>query len=148
MSLSNRYIPPIGCPLLMKLVSRGVGNTGMAGDGTFRCFGVDDILLRDAFEALSIGSGTDTVRLLFLRLDEEKFFLRPVAALAPKRAGELGMDGTLLSLSPEVTFESAEAVDEAISADSGPGIGEDPLRPLRKVAEGGAGLNARLGSIC
>ncbi len=68
-----------------------------------RCFGVEDILLREVLDALSRGSGTETVRWLFLRLDEEKFFLRPVAALVPKRAGEPGIDGALISLSADVT---------------------------------------------
>ncbi len=119
----------------MKLVSMGVGNTGTAGQGILRCFGVDDKLFRDAVEDASIPSGTDTVKLLFLRLDEEKFFLSPAAALVPKRAGEPGMDGKLWSLSAEVTLASAEAVDEAISVESDPGKGEEPLRLLGRLAE-------------
>ena len=110
-------MPPIVCPLAMKLVSIGVGSTGTAGDGIFRCFGVDDMLLRDAFDALSMVSGTETVRLCFLKLEDEKFFLSPVAALVPKRAGDGGIDGMLLSLSAEVTFVNPEAVDEATSVE-------------------------------
>lgn len=148
MSFSKRYIPPMGCPLVIKLVSMGVGRTGTAGEGTFGCFGVEDILLKDAFEALSMGSGTETVKLLCFRLDEEKFCLRPVAALVANRAGDPGIDGTLLSLSAEVTLVSADAVDEVMSVVSEPGIGDDPLRLPGRTTEGGAGLNARLGSDC
>lgn len=114
----------------MKLDSIGVGKTGTAGEGIRRCFGVEDKLLRDAVEDASIPSGTVTVKLLFLRLDEEKFFLSPVAALVPKRAGEPGIEGTLWSLSAEVTLVSADAVDEATSVESEPGKGEEPLRLL------------------
>lgn len=98
----------------MKLTSMGVGKTGTAGEGTLCCFGVrvEDILLREAFDDASCVSGTTTVKFLFLRLDVEKFFLSPVAALLAKRAGEPGIDGTLLSLSAEVTLVRAEAVDE------------------------------------
>jgi len=148
MSLSKRYIPPMGCPLVIKLVSRGVGRTGTAGDVPIRCFGVEDILLRDVLDALSRRSGTETVKPLFLRLDEEKFFLRPIAALAPKRAGEPGIDGALLSLSADVTLVRAEAVVDATSVESEPGIGEDHLRKPERVADRGAGLQARLGSVC
>ena len=76
----------------MKLVSMGVGKIGTAGEGIARCFGVDDKLLRDAVEDASTLSGTDNVKFLFRKLEEEKFFLRPVAALVPKRAGEPGVD--------------------------------------------------------
>lgn len=133
-------MPPIGCPLVIKLVSRGVGKTGTAGDGMIRCLGVDDILLRDVLDALSEGSGTKTVRLLFLRLDEEKFFLRPVTVFAPKRAGLPGIEGTLLSLSADVTLVSAEAVVDATSVESEPGIGEDPLRAAGIAADRGMAL--------
>ena len=46
----------------MKDVSKGVGRVGTAGEGILGCFGVEDKLLRDALEALSKGSGTETVR--------------------------------------------------------------------------------------
>ena len=111
-SLSKRYGPPIDCPLMIKLASMGVGITGTAGEGTLCCFGVDDILLRDAFDDASWASGTMTVKLLFRRLDDEKFFLSPVADLLAKRAGDPGIEGTLLSLSADVTRVRAEAVDE------------------------------------
>ena len=117
----------------MKLVSRGVGKTGTAGEGTRRCFGVDDMLLREALEAVSKVSGTETVKLLFFKLDDEKFFRKPVAAL-PKRAGEPGIDGALLSLSAEVTLVSADAVDEATSVESDPGNGDEPFRLIGRVA--------------
>lgn len=123
-------MPPIGCPLVMKLVSMGVGKIGTAGEGIRLCFGVEDKLLRDAVEDASMPSGTVTVKLLFLRLEEEKFFLSPVAALVPKRAGDPGMDGTLWSLSAEVILVRADAVDEVTSVESDPGKGEEPFRLL------------------
>lgn len=89
-----------------------VGKTGIAGEGTRCCFGVDDILLTEAFDDPSFVSGTTTVKFLFRRLDEEKFFLSPVADLLAKRAGDPGKDGTLLSLSAEVTLVRAEALEE------------------------------------
>lgn len=90
----------------------GVGRTGTAGEGTLCCFGVDDKLLTEAFDDASCVSGTMTLKFLFRKLDEEKFFRSPVAALPGKRAGDPGMDGTLVSLSAEVTLVRAEAVDE------------------------------------
>lgn len=133
----------------MKLASMGIGRTGTAGEGTLRLFGVKVLPLWGAIGDVSAPSGTKTVKLLFLKLDEEKFFLRPVAALVPKRAGD---PGTLLSLSAEVTFVSAEAVDEAMSVVSDPGKGEEPFRLLGRLLGrrpgDGTGLKARLGRIC
>ena len=111
-SLLKRYEPLVGCPLMMKLASNGVGKTGTAGEGTLCCFGVEDKLLIEAFDDPSCVSGTTTVKFLFCRLDEEKFFLSPVAALVANRAGDPGIEGTLVSLSAEVTLVRAEAVDE------------------------------------
>lgn len=133
----------------MKLASRGVGRTGIAGEGTLRLFVVGVIPPKGAIGDVSVPSDTEIVRLLFLRLDEEKFFRRPVAALVPKRTGE---PGTLLSLSAEVTLVSAEAVDDAMSVVSDPGKGEDPFRLLGRLLGrrpgDGRGLKARLGSTC
>ena len=114
-SLSKRYGQPVDCPLIIKPASMDVGKTGTAGEGTLCCFGVEDILLTEAFDDASCVSGTTTVKFLFRRLDDEKFFLSPVAAVAAllaRRAGDPGTDGTLLSLSADVTRVRAEAVDE------------------------------------
>ena len=120
----------------IKLVSIGVGKTGKAGDGSLRGFGVDETLLKDVFGDASTTSGTETVKPLFLK---------PVAALVPKRAGELG---TLLSLSAEVTLVSAEAVDETMSVESDPGKGDDPFRLLGRSPGDGVDLKPRLGRFC
>ena len=147
-SVSKRYGPPVDCPLMIKPASMDGGKVGTAGEGTLCCFGVDDILLKEPFDDASCVSGTTTVKFLFRRLDDEKFFLSPVAALLPTRAGDPGTDGTLLSLSAEVTRVSAEAVDEIGSVVSDPGNGDDPLRLFDNAAEGGTGLNVALGRSC
>ena len=132
----------------MKLVSIGVGKTGTAGEGTLPCLGVEDMLLKDTLEALSAGSGTETIRLCFLKLEDEIFFLSPLAALEPNRPGEGGIEGMLLSLSAEVTLVKPEAVEEVTSVESEPGIGDDAFRLFENVADGGVALKARLGNVC
>lgn len=67
-------------------------------------------------------SVADAVMLLFLRLEDEKFFLRP-AALAVKRPGELGIEDTLFSVSAGALFDGpdmAETVPAAASFEPGP----------------------------
>lgn len=133
MSLSKRYMPPIGCPLGIKLDSIGVGRTGTTGSESLRCFGRDEILLTEAAGEVSKGSGPDIESALFLRLEEEKFFLSPVAAFDANRAGDPGTEGILASLSAEVTFVRADAVDDIGSSE--PMNGDELLRTGCNVSD-------------
>lgn len=134
MSLSKTWISSSGRPPTTKLASVGGGSPGTAEEGKRRCF-TDDPLLPGGFDEMSEGSGTDTDKILFLRLDEEKFFLRlrePVEAFTLNRPGESGTDGTLSKLSAEVTFVSAGVAGMVFgvpspSAGLGVGCGEVPF---------------------
>lgn len=134
MSLSKTWISSSGRPLTMKLAPVGGGSPGTVEEGKRRCF-TDDPLLPGGFDETSEGSGTDTESILFLRLDEEKFFLRllgPVEPFTLNRPGESGTDGTLSKLSFEVTFVSAGVAGTVLgvpspSAGLGVGCGEEPF---------------------
>lgn len=144
MSDSKRYAPPIGCPLGRKLDSMGVGRTGTAGEGILRTLGSDDILLTEVFGEVSWSALA--VRLLLLRLEDEKFFRRPVAGLIGKRAGEFGIDVARVSLSAEVTLVNAEAVEEMGSPASEPVSGNEAFLPRGMLTElGGSSLMIGLG---
>ena len=99
----------MGWPLGRKLVSIGVGKTGTAGEGARRSFGAEDMLLTEVFGEVSCSL---TLKLLLRKLEEEKFLRSPPPVLVENRAGELGIDVAIVSLSAEVTFVRPDAVDE------------------------------------
>src|SRR6187402_932572 len=83
MSLLKRYKPPVGAPLIfsLKAAAMGVGRVGIAGSLPLMSLSLNRELpgvFGDTSDPSSIFD-TDKLRLLiFLRLDEEKFFLSPI----------------------------------------------------------------------
>lgn len=119
----------------VKLVSSGVGKTGTAGEGTLCNLGAEDTLLIDVFVDVSWPSTPPALRLLLLRLEEEKFFLSPMLVLPAKRTGEPGIEDTMASLSAEITFVRPEVVEDSTSPGSDPVKGKEFLRLGGSVAE-------------
>lgn len=114
MLVSRRYT---GSLSMTKLVPIGVGKLGTAIGGSLRCAAVEG-----AFGESSNTSVADAVMLRFLKLEDEKFFLKPTA-LAVKRPGELGIDEALFSISGGVFFDGTDvagAVPAAASFEPGP----------------------------
>lgn len=146
----KRWIPSVDNPSTMNADAVGIGIMGAAIDRLRR--GLEEIL-SGGFGDTSAGSGTDTERILFLRLDDEKFFFRPFdpEVLTLKRPGESGIEGMLSKLSAEVTFVRAGVAGIVLgvpSAGLGVGSGDDPLRLIivwliLEVDD----LKARLGSV-
>lgn len=148
MSLSNNCIPPDGIASTIKLAPFGVGIVGIVLAGILHGFVVEDELPVSEF------SGTDTVS-IFFKLEEEKFFLRvpgPAEPLLVSRAGDSGTEGMLSSLSPVVTGYNdgiGGNVFGVVSAEPGPGRGDDPFRAMdwAAVAFAGEGIE-RPGKAC
>ena len=132
-SLPKRWIPSADRPSIRKLDEVGVGMAGTAVEGTRHCLPAARPL-SEGFGTTSEGSVVDTERILFFKLEEEKFFfipLEPDLSLRLKRPGESGIEGMLSKLSAEVTFVRAGVAGIVLgvpSAGLGVGNGDDPLR--------------------
>lgn len=109
MLVSRRYT---GSLSMTKLVAIGVGKLGTAVGGTLRCAAAGG-----AFGEISNMSVANAVMLLFLRLEDEKFFLKPTA-LAVKRPGELGIGDALFSVSGGGSFDGTDVAGAVPAAAS------------------------------
>ena len=133
MSLPKRCIPSVDKPSTIKVDAVGVGIAGTAMEG-LRRWVLTEEMLSGGLGDISAGSGADAESTLFLRLEDEKFFLipfAPVGALTLKRPGESGMEGMLSKLSAEVTLVRAGVAGKVLgvpSAGLGVGNGDEPLR--------------------
>ena len=149
-SEAKRWIPSVESASTRTPDAAGFGIMGAAIDRLRR--GLEEIL-SGGFGDTSAGSGTDTERILFLRLDDEKFFLRPfdpMEVFTLKRPGESGTEGMLSKLSAEVTFVRAGVAGIVLgvpSAGLGVGSGDDPLRLIAWLILEVDDLKARLGSV-
>lgn len=116
----------------MKLGPIGVGRLGTATGGILRCFVLDDAPAVGAFDEDSNEESRPGGESIFLRLEEEKFFLKfpELVVGLVKRTGESGIETTLSSLSADVTLLSAWVVGIVLgvkSAKLGPGNGDESL---------------------